>query len=101
MRKLLLLLLITSTFNSFSQEKHSTDFIERRVDFLICTKKYANLIETMQKESLVITGTDVKNGIAKCHYGKPTENKKVPSIFYTIAYDIKKDKILSVSKNNK
>jgi hypothetical protein len=101
MKKALLFLLTLPSFYSYAQKPGSTDAIEHRVDVLICKKEYTNLIETIEKDSLEITRTEVKNGIAKCHYGRPARSRKQPAVVYTITYDTKKDKIISVTKGDK
>jgi hypothetical protein len=100
-KKLLLAILFAPVLRVVAQQHCSKDSLERRIDFLICKKEYTGLIESIEKDSLVVTGIDIKNHVAQCHYGKPARNHKRPVIFYTIAYDMRSDKIRSVSRSGR
>ncbi len=101
MKKYLFLLVFTAccAFSFARENKNAHPPIERRIEQLICDHKYQYILDRIEKDSLVTIGTVVEKNIATCQLGKPGQkNKDRYVVFYTIRYDIKEDKIISVTK---
>ena len=104
MRRILLFpLFILFSVKSFSQDtKRITPSkirsIENRIDVLICKLKHKEILDRKEKESLVTLGTVIEGNVAKYQIGKPVQKDGRGSICYTIRYDMKKDKIISITE---
>jgi hypothetical protein len=100
---LLFPLIILFSVQSFAQDSRTITprkirSIERRIDVLICKLKHKEILDRKEKESLVTIGTVIEGDVAKYQIGKPVQKDGRGSICYTIRYDMKRDKIISITE---
>jgi len=99
---------MASSACSFSQQHRSGENekthppVERRIEQLICVPKYQYILDKIEKDSLITLGTVIEKNMATCQIGKPDKkNKQGTDIVYTVLYNIKVDKIVSITKGQR
>jgi hypothetical protein len=65
---------------------------------LVSKLKHKDVLDRIERDSLVSLGTVVEENVAKYQIGKLPKKDKRGTICYTIRYDLKKDKIISITE---
>lgn len=107
-RYTLLLLFFASSVCSYAYDRPQKDgkavnfdSLQHHIDSLICTKEYKHYLDKAADDPSIDSWLIVDKNIATYTVGKPTsetlhKKKKKYTILFTVRYDLKQDKIISV-----